>query len=167
MDSKKKRVRLVAAFSYDERARAGVAVVELRRNGTNEFFEKVIEGSWSSGSAVVMALSVARTEKLVDFDVLVSWEPRAPTAAELQEFGSIRFRKIKPTKTGAAKHRAYARLRELVPLPASTPDSYSLADLGIDLEIAELSREPVESLSRRNTTHDDSFSLSSARRRSR
>jgi hypothetical protein len=81
-------------------------------------------------------LSTAREAAISDFDLFLPHRAKAMNAGIPPEFGAVRIRWIARRKNQGAQRRAHARLRQLLPLPPRATESYSLADLGVDLEIA-------------------------------
>lgn len=140
----RKRERLWLAHSSAK----GVAVVVVELRSTPpRYWEKVLRGVRESdliAEAVELAFSVARELGLRDFDLLSPTRLVQGDFHWLPEFGVVRSRPMARKNRAQARNRAQRRLRELVPPPARVEKTYSLADNGIDLEIAWLSEEPQE-----------------------
>ncbi len=138
--------RLYIGYSADARAETAVVVVE-RRGNPCKYWEKILQGpAYGTSSLAVrigFAIEMAREEGLTEFDLFLSESAGALRSAPLPD-GLVRVRWVHRRKNPAARKRARARLFELVPRPRLEPDSYSLADYGVDLEIAAFEREAAE-----------------------
>ena len=139
-----RRDRLCLAHS----SAGGVTVVVVELRGTpHRYWEKVLRDVRESEvlvEAVELAFFVARSLGLRDFDVLSTTPLVRGSFDWLPEFGLVRSRRLERRKNGPARSRAHRLLRKEVPLPPPVEETYSLADYGIDLEIARLSEEPYE-----------------------
>jgi hypothetical protein len=134
----KMRPRLCVAFSYDVGAQIGVLVAELRGD-PHRYWERVVNGTAAAmdpARQLEFAFSTAREAAISDFDLFLPHRAKEMNAGIPPEFGAVRIRWIARRKNQGAQRRAHARLRQLVPLPPRATESYSLADLGVDLEIA-------------------------------
>jgi hypothetical protein len=135
-----KRPRLFVAASYDPRAGVGFVVVELRGN-PSRFWEHEVQQPAPPAVLVEFGLAVARNEQLRDFDILLTSRVRKPTDEVRHEFGQLRLRLVARRKNVPARKRAHLKLRERVPRPPRSDDEYTLADYGVDLEIASFNAE--------------------------
>lgn len=133
------RHRLFLASSYDDRARKGVTVIELR-GSVPRFCERIDDAPASPASRVAFAMEVARADGLRDFDVFLCDRGSMRGREVSAELGQVRVRWVRRAKNTIARRRAHQRLRELVPGPPRD-DNHSLADLGIDLEIRAFESE--------------------------
>lgn len=129
-----KRPRLFLASSFDASARKEVTVVELRA-AASRFWERIEDAPSRQASQIAFAVETARAEGLRDFDVCLCDRVSMRVPAVPPELGHVRVRRVRRAKNIIARRRAHQRLRELVPGPPRDDDDYSLADLGVDLEI--------------------------------
>lgn len=129
-----RRPRLFLASSYDARARKEVTVVELR-GAVSRFWERIDDAPARQASRIAFALDIAHAEGLRDFDVFLSNRVGTLLPEIPPELGHVRIRWVRRAKNTIARQRAHQRLRELVPGRPRDDDDYSLAELGIDLEI--------------------------------
>jgi len=136
--TRSKRPRLGVANSYDSRARLAVVVLALPGGATRELVLRGVAAGPLPLTALESALTTARELGLRDF-VLDSATPLPPLPpAAFDGLGDVRLRTVKRRKNGPARLRAHRRLRELVPLD----ETWSLADHGIDLELARMTDLP-------------------------
>ena len=132
-----KRPRLYVAQSYDARARTGIVVVELR-GSPSRVWEHVVQRPAPPAALVDLGLAVARDEQLRDFELFLTTRLRPPSDELRREFGQLRVRWVARRKNLSARKLAHVRLRERVPGPPTHDDGWTLADYGVDLEIAGL-----------------------------
>jgi hypothetical protein len=135
-----KRPRLYVAESFDPCAGVGFVVVELRGN-PSRFWEHEVQWPAPPAALFDFVLAVARSEQLRDFDVLLTARVRPPTDDVRREFGQVRLRCVARRKNLSARRRAHLRLRERVPRPPASDDDSTLADYGVELEIASFTAE--------------------------
>lgn len=134
----KKRRRLCISCSHDQGARIGVLVAELRGD-PHRYWERVVHGPSSTVDPMhqlEFALSVVGETAITDLDIFMAHRWKHLPLQIPSGMGHLRVRWIAHRKNQGAHGRARARLCEIVPRPLREEDSYSLADLGVDLEIA-------------------------------